>query len=70
MAVWIGIMVSSRVSTTAAAALLSLSKFGGDLDGQLLVSEESDKFTGGLHWDTSRGLVAPADGPGLALVPK
>jgi hypothetical protein len=60
-------MVSSRVSTTAAAAILPLSHFGGDLDGQLLVSEESDRFTGGLNWDTQVGLVTPSEGPGMNL---
>lgn len=67
LGVWIGIMVSSRLSTTMASCVLPLSTLGGDLDGQLLVHVNSDKFTGGLNWDTTTGLCSPPSAPGLGL---
>jgi L-alanine-DL-glutamate epimerase-like enolase superfamily enzyme len=67
LGVWIGIMVSSRLSTTMASCILPLSTLGGDLDGQLLVDVQSDKFTGGLNWDVETGLCSPPTVPGLGL---
>lgn len=52
--VWFGCMVSSRLSCTCSAHLLSLSAIGGDLDGDLLVKEESQGFDGGFEWCTDR----------------
>lgn len=70
MGVWIGIMVSSRLSTSMAACILPLSTLGGDLDGQLLVSTDSDLFTGGLQWDVKTGLCSPPTTSGLGLTRK
>jgi L-alanine-DL-glutamate epimerase-like enolase superfamily enzyme len=59
LGVWIGIMVSSSLSTSMASCILPLSTLGGDLDGQLLVLPNSDQFQGGLNWDTATGLCSP-----------
>lgn len=67
LGVWIGIMVSSRLSTSIAACILPLSTLGGDLDGQLLVDVKSDKFNKGLNWDIKTGLCSPPPGNGLGL---
>lgn len=67
LGVWIGIMVSSRLSTSMAACILPLSTLGGDLDGQLLVDVKSDKFHKGLNWDIKTGLCCPPSGNGLGL---
>ena len=67
LGVWIGIMVSSRLSTSMASCMLPISTLGGDLDGQLLVDAKSDRFTGGLNWDVKTGLCSPPEGPGLGL---
>uniref|UniRef100_A0A914VCA9 Enolase C-terminal domain-containing protein n=1 Tax=Plectus sambesii TaxID=2011161 RepID=A0A914VCA9_9BILA len=68
--VWFGIMVCSRLSTSMAACLLPLSILGGDLDGELLVDEVSDRFTGGLDWHASTGFITPPRGYGLGLQKK
>lgn len=67
LGVWIGIMVSSRLSTSMASCILPISTLGGDLDGQLLVDIKSDRFTKGLHWDVNTGLCSPPEAPGLGL---
>jgi L-alanine-DL-glutamate epimerase-like enolase superfamily enzyme len=63
MQVWIGIMVASSLGCTASAHLLPLADGGwGDVDGPLLVTQESDRFlegvcfvgAGKLRLDTSR----------------
>ncbi|GAM28921.1 hypothetical protein SAMD00019534_120970, partial [Acytostelium subglobosum LB1] len=49
MKVWIGSMVGSSLNSNAAAHLLAiLSDYGGDLDGGLLVDDQSQLFTGGF----------------------
>ena len=70
--IWLGCMVSSRLSCTCSAHLLSLSAIGGDLDGDLLVKEESQGFDGGFQWGTESAdqggvviLDSQADGIGL-----
>jgi len=47
--IWIGCMVSSRLGTMTAAHILPLSVFA-DLDGELLVTEDSQLFEGGYPW--------------------
>jgi len=47
---WFGCMVSSRLSCTCSSHLMSLSEIGGDLDGDLLITENSQAFTGGFEW--------------------
>lgn len=70
LGVWIGIMVSSRLSTSMASCILPISTLGGDLDGQLLVDAKSDRFTNGLNWDVNTGLCSPPEAPGLGLLLK
>eukprot|EP00898_Chlorokybus_atmophyticus_P002366 jgi/Chlat1/312/Chrsp1S03065 len=50
--VWIGVMVGSVVNSTAAAQLLPLADYC-DLDGSLLVTEDSQEFEGGFIWNTA-----------------
>ncbi|KAL9648674.1 hypothetical protein ABK040_016302 [Willaertia magna] len=50
--IWLGCMVSSRLSCTCSAHLMSLSEIGGDLDGDLLVNESSQLFNNGFEWRT------------------
>ena len=62
--VLLGCMVSSSVSTTAAAQLSPLVDFA-DLDGHLLVSDDP--------WEGVRvqnGRLVLSDRPGLGLVPR
>ncbi|KAF0979728.1 hypothetical protein FDP41_001396 [Naegleria fowleri] len=47
---WFGCMVSSRLSCTCSSHLMSLSEIGGDLDGDLLVTESSQAFEKGFTW--------------------
>lgn len=73
--IWLGCMVSSRLSCTCSAHLLSLSEIGGDLDGDLLVKEESQIFRGGFAWLNENpeqlGFVAlGTDIPGIGLTKK
>jgi L-alanine-DL-glutamate epimerase-like enolase superfamily enzyme len=58
--IWVGIMVSSRLSCSAASHILPYATFGGDLDGPLLVTEATDKFTDGMEWDKATGMVRPS----------
>ncbi|EFA75622.1 mandelate racemase/muconate lactonizing enzyme domain-containing protein [Heterostelium album PN500] len=47
--VWIGSMVGSSLNCNAAAHILaSVSDYGGDLDGGLLITDESQLFNGGF----------------------
>jgi L-alanine-DL-glutamate epimerase-like enolase superfamily enzyme len=73
--VWLGCMVSSRLSCTCSAHLLALSDIGGDLDGDLLVQEESQLFNGGFIWSTQDRnemgrVVLSGSGNGISLVRK
>jgi L-alanine-DL-glutamate epimerase-like enolase superfamily enzyme len=56
MVVWLGIMVSSTLASTTASSLLSLVTYGADLDGALLVTADSSRFTGSFRWGTASGL--------------
>ncbi|KAG2383378.1 hypothetical protein C9374_004715 [Naegleria lovaniensis] len=47
---WFGCMVSSRLSCTCSSHLMALSEIGGDLDGDLLVTESSQAFENGFTW--------------------
>jgi len=67
--IWLGCMVSTRLSCTCSAHLLALSELGGDLDGDLLVGEETQPFNGGFEWG-NEGLVILSDKPGIGLTPK
>lgn len=67
--IWIGMMVASGLSSNIAAHLLPLADYGGDLDGSLLVEEESELFEGGFTWDTDkdRGTVYLPSLPGIGM---
>eukprot|EP00823_Brevimastigomonas_motovehiculus_P008028 TRINITY_DN727_c1_g1_i1.p1 TRINITY_DN727_c1_g1~~TRINITY_DN727_c1_g1_i1.p1 ORF type:complete len:558 (-),score=148.75 TRINITY_DN727_c1_g1_i1:133-1806(-) len=75
--VWIGSMVSSCLNCSGAAQLLPFATDGyGDLDGNLLVTEESQLFSGGFTWRKRDGAlewVAPKSTKGVVgynLTPK
>jgi L-alanine-DL-glutamate epimerase-like enolase superfamily enzyme len=42
--IWIGVMVSSQLSTATHLQILPLASVGGDLDGSLLIHEDSDRW--------------------------
>jgi hypothetical protein len=67
MKVWIGTMVGSQLNSTGAAQLLPLACFG-DMDGALLTTEDSQRFTGGMQWDSEGSgqitMLAPQGGLG------
>lgn len=50
MCVWFGCMISSSLACTAAAHLLRLATYGGDLDGGILTTKESQPLAGGMLW--------------------
>lgn len=73
--IWVGMMVGSKLASTAAACLLPAATHG-DLDGGLLTSDASQAFlSGGMEWcRTPDGAVAgtveipaPAGGHGVTL---
>lgn len=63
MAVWFGCMISSSLACTAAAHLLSLATYGGDLDGGILTTKESQPLQGGMVWSRS------SQGPSFIDIP-
>lgn len=67
--VWIGMMVGSRLLATTAAHLLPLADYAGDLDGALLVNEQSQKFVGGFQWsfEGQRGMATFPDCVGVGV---
>jgi len=67
--VWFGCMVGSNLNSTQAAALAPLADGGSDLDGSLLVTEESKAFTGGFQFGPNGSIVLEAL-PGLGVRPK
>jgi len=70
--VWLGSMVSSRLSCSCSAHLLSLSDIGGDLDGGLLVNEESQLYSGGMEWFRGErlGEVGLGNNSGVGVIKK
>jgi len=48
--VWIGMMVASNLNSNSAASLFPFTDNGGDLDGGLLIEEDSQWFEGGFTW--------------------
>ena len=61
--VWFGCMVGSNVNSTATAHLFSLSCCS-DLDGALLVTPESQVFSGGFQYSLPRGNILLPSGGG------
>jgi L-alanine-DL-glutamate epimerase-like enolase superfamily enzyme len=71
--VWLGSMVSSSLSCTCFAHLLGLSDIGGDLDGGLLVDDDSQILIGNFEWtakDQPKGVIALQQKNGIGLIPK
>lgn len=67
MRTWVGCMVGGTHNSSVTASLLQLADHG-DLDGSLLVTPASDKFTGGFKWGTGgqagRIILSPEVGVG------
>ncbi len=63
MQLWIGTMVGSRLNSSAAAQLLPLTSIG-DVDGALLVGDESQaNMRGGFLWNHGDiVLIGPGHG--------
>eukprot|EP01132_Coremiostelium_polycephalum_P011878 gene11878-14529_t len=56
--IWVGCMVASKLNVSAAAHLLvCLSEEGGDLDGELLVDDDSQFFENGFSISKDDGLI-------------
>jgi L-alanine-DL-glutamate epimerase-like enolase superfamily enzyme len=74
MLIWIGMMVGSILNTNTGAHLLSYTKLGGDLDGTLLVTEESQLFSGGFIWETHgeepKSYIQMTESYGVGVTPK
>jgi L-alanine-DL-glutamate epimerase-like enolase superfamily enzyme len=64
--IWIGSMVGSSLLMSMAATLTPLSTYS-DLDGFLLVDEESQPGTGGFKWDADNGTIILSQAPGLGV---
>jgi len=64
--VWLGCMVGSNLNSTQTAALAPLADGGSDLDGSLLVTEDSKAFTGGFQYGPLGSIVLHAT-PGLGV---
>ena len=54
--IWIGSMVGSSLLMSMAAVLTPLSTYS-DLDGFLLVDEDSQPAKGGFIWDAENGII-------------
>jgi L-alanine-DL-glutamate epimerase-like enolase superfamily enzyme len=71
--VWLGSMVSSSLSCTCFAHLMSFAEIGGDLDGGLLVDDNSQILTGNFSWSTpnqAHGVISLPNSKGIGLIPK
>jgi L-alanine-DL-glutamate epimerase-like enolase superfamily enzyme len=64
--VWLGCMVGSNLNSTQTAALAPLVGGGSDLDGSLLVAEDSKIFTGGFRFGPG-GTIVLDTLPGLGV---
>eukprot|EP01119_Soliformovum_irregulare_P024260 TRINITY_DN8657_c0_g1_i1.p1 TRINITY_DN8657_c0_g1~~TRINITY_DN8657_c0_g1_i1.p1 ORF type:complete len:431 (+),score=108.58 TRINITY_DN8657_c0_g1_i1:26-1318(+) len=53
---WIGTMVGSVLLSQSAANLFPMVDSGGDMDGQLLTTIESQRFEGGFLWSMEHGV--------------
>jgi hypothetical protein len=61
-------MVGSNLNSTQTAALAPLADGGSDLDGSLLVTEDSKLFTGGFQFGPNGTIVLePLAGLGVQL---
>lgn len=67
--IWFGCMVGSNLNSTQTAALAPLADGGSDLDGSLLVTEDSKVFTNGFQFGP-KGTVILDTIPGLGVTLK
>ena len=67
--IWIGCMVGSSILMNMAAVLTPLSTYS-DLDGFLLVDEDSHPGKGGFTWDAENGIIHLSQDIGLGVVLK
>ena len=67
--IWIGCMVGSSLLMSMAAVLTPLSTYS-DLDGFLLVDEDSQPAKGGFTWDAENGIIKLSKDIGLGVVLK
>ena len=67
--IWIGSMVGSSLLMNMAAVLTPLSTYS-DLDGFLLVDEESQPAKGGFVWDAENGIIKLSKEIGLGVTLK
>ena len=67
--VWIGSMVGSSLLMNMAVVLTPLSTYS-DLDGFLLVDEESQPTKGGFTWDVENGIIKLSKDIGLGITLK
>jgi len=67
--VWIGAMVGSSLLTNMGIALTPASVYS-DLDGELLVTKESQPCTKGFTWDVKKGIIRLSEdiGVGVSLI--
>ena len=64
---WLGCMVGSHLNSTQTAQLIELADGESDLDDSLLVSNESQLFTGGFTYHKTNGSVCLNDGHSIGL---
>ena len=67
--IWIGSMVGSSLLMSMAAVLTPLSTYS-DLDGFLLVDEDSQPAKGGFTWDAENGIIKLSKDIGLGVILK
>ena len=67
--IWIGCMVGSSILMNMASVLTPLSTYS-DLDGFLLVEEDSQPGKGGFQWDGEKGIIKLSKDKGLGVTLK
>ena len=67
--IWIGCMVGSSILMNMAAALTPLATYS-DLDGFLLVDEDSQPGKGGFTWDADEGVIHLSKDYGIGVLIK
>ncbi|EGG24276.1 mandelate racemase/muconate lactonizing enzyme domain-containing protein [Cavenderia fasciculata] len=68
--IWVGSMVGSSLNANAAAHILtSVSNYGGDLDGGLLVDDQSQLFKDGFEFK-DLGYIQISSNPGVGVLNK
>lgn len=67
--VWIGTMVGSCLAMNMCATVVPLAVYS-DMDGGLLLTEESQPGKGGFIWDKKKGCIVLSHEPGLGVVLK